>query len=193
MTARRKFDHDEAARLYETGLSVHVIAKRLGVTSGPVWRAIRGQVSMRPAPSQKFDPSEAAAMYASGMSAPKIAREFGVATHAVQSALRRLGVPSRSIGEARSLDARPSRLNAYGYVMLRVGKRRYRPEHRVIAEKALGRPLRPDEHVHHINCRRADNRNNNLLICSPSYHNELHARMRKHPYWSKFDNSQGDC
>lgn len=135
----------------------------------------------------KFDWKEAAEMYTSGLSAPKVAEKLGVTHRAVFNALRKLGVPTRSIGEDRSRRAKATRINAYGYVMVRVGKRAYRLEHRMIAERILGRPLRENEHVHHINCDRTDNRNENLLICTREYHNALHARMRKHPYWSTLE------
>ena len=66
---------------------------------------------------------------------------------------------------------------SYGYIRIYQGHGKYRPEHCLIAEEALGRPLRQDEVVHHINGIRDDNRPQNLLVCTRSYHQWLERRM----------------
>ena len=50
-------------------------------------------------------------------------------------------------------------------------------EHRLIAEKMLGRTLNSDEAVHHINGNRKDNRAGNLRVMSDSAHKSLHAKQ----------------
>lgn len=52
-------------------------------------------------------------------------------------------------------------------------------EHRMIAERAIGKPLPDNAEIHHINGIPDDNRNSNLVICpSHEYHMMIHARTR---------------
>lgn len=54
-----------------------------------------------------------------------------------------------------------------GYIVTTV-KGRQIPEHRLMMERRLGRPLTPNETVHHKNGQRADNRDENLELWSRS-------------------------
>ena len=56
-----------------------------------------------------------------------------------------------------------------GYVM----------EHRYVVEKYLGRILRDDEIVHHIDGNKRNNAIENLMVMTQSEHAKLHARLRK--------------
>jgi hypothetical protein len=49
-------------------------------------------------------------------------------------------------------------------------------EHRVVIEQKIGRYLRPDEQVHHINHIKNDNRIENLMVVSHKEHRKMHLK-----------------
>jgi HNH endonuclease len=59
-----------------------------------------------------------------------------------------------------------------GYVVLTI------LEHRYVMEQHLGRALRRDEHVHHLNGVRDDNRLENLALMTHSDHSRLTSKNR---------------
>jgi len=70
----------------------------------------------------------------------------------------------------------PTRTDSAGYVVIAIDGRAEK-EHRLVVAAALGRPLRSDEVVHHVNGIRADNRAENLRLLSLAEHTRLHRRQ----------------
>ena len=60
-----------------------------------------------------------------------------------------------------------------------VARRRQRYLHRLVMEILLGRTLRPDEHVHHLDGNKANNRPSNLQLLSAGAH--MSQTNRRHP------------
>jgi hypothetical protein len=50
-------------------------------------------------------------------------------------------------------------------------------EHRLMAERMLGRLLHFGETVHHINECKSDNRGVNLFVCTREEHDKAHGQM----------------
>lgn len=67
-----------------------------------------------------------------------------------------------------------------GYVLVYIGPKKYRKEHDLVVEKALGREIVKPEMVHHINLVRADNDVKNLILLADEHeHRKLHAQLDK--------------
>ena len=141
------------------------------------------------------------------MSTRQIAKLAGVSASTVRFWLKCAGVVLRSISDAKhgqkpaahtvEASVRSRRKNtiagmpvvgykkrADGYVALYMPNhpdavsRGYVLQHRIVAEEKIGRRLRDDEDVHHINHDRADNRPENIQVLTHSEHLLLHSYER---------------
>ncbi len=78
----------------------------------------------------------------------------------------------------KPLEEKTWRITRRGYLSTTVRRKRIL-QHRWFMEKHIGRPLRPDEKVHHINGVKTDNRISNLVIVGDSEHSKTYKQLLK--------------
>jgi len=69
----------------------------------------------------------------------------------------------------------------YKYCLIKVTDNEWEYEHRMIAEKNIGRPLLSNEIAHHINKDTLDNRPENIAVLTLSDHSKLHCQFDNAP------------
>jgi hypothetical protein len=117
------------------------------------------------------------ARYRAGATLEELARDHDVTGPTIRAHLQKLGTPIRcrhARGDRHGWWRGGRTIDSHGYVRRWVDRddpfyvmanaSGYVLEHRLVAAQNLGRPLRRDEQVHHLNGDRADNRLENLQL-----------------------------
>lgn len=172
------------AAAYLLGAGLYALAERFSCDPSAIKTQLRrAGVSMRPAhrPRRKWSVEQTAKMvqrWNAGESQTSIARAMSTTPLLVSRQLTQAGIEV----VRRAANPRGSRhgmwrgghIRLHGYVAVHVPrdhrfaamamKGGYVLEHRLVMAESLGRPLRANESVHHINGKRDDNRIENLQL-----------------------------
>ena len=192
-----KLTPDELRKLYVVqGLSQETIADQFGVTQVTVGNYLRRyRIPIRPSCGKKsffLDEKEIREMYLEKkMTVDEISKVLGCSDTTVRHNLMDFGI-YRSPEEAGALRLERNKtryaqqLVHRGYRLIRktdhpsADKNGYVPEHRLVAEASIGRPLTLVEEVHHINMRKSDNVIENLAVLpNGSVHHVLHKYLER--------------
>lgn len=183
MSARRFTDQQEIeiGQAYLSGESLKRIAARLDCPVVSVRNALRrvGVETRGNNVPKKWYPQEVERLrylHERGLSQKALAAEFGTSDKAIVNQLKTMGIfiPRKGTGADHPFWKGGRITTPGGYSLVRpseedsavapVNSSGYILEHRLIMGKSLGRPLRSDETVHHINGDKSDNRLENLQL-----------------------------
>ena len=154
--------NNAAVSLYLSGLSVGDVAGKIGLPKSSARKIISDAGIMR----TRSDGLKLA--NTNGRGAAKLRGRKRTYTSDVHRRIVEAAVASRRA------KAKGTRVNSNGYHEFTMGPDAGRNVHAVKMEKRIGRRLKPDECVHHIDGNKLNNEENNLALLTISGHARLH-------------------
>lgn len=176
-----KLSHETLYELYIIrGKPMHEIAKELGVAVGTVYNYLKNYGIKTRNRSEAFESLKIRGWEYPDSAKKKISNSRKGKKHSEETKRRLSEV--KKIG---GIGYKKKRSDGYIYIYFpdhpKSTKDGYIMEHDLIMECLIGRHLRDDEVVHHVNKIRDDNRKENLQLMTKSEHASLHLKER----WNK--------
>src|SRR3990167_8701459 len=179
---RSKIPHNEVIKRYLNGESSVKIAKIAGISATGIIRILRfNNISRRPKElaerlRRKYNYEAIVKDYNSGMFLGDVAKKYHCDPPGIDSILKRMSV-KKMHGVRKGKDHAQwkggIRKDVHGYLVQKEGK-----THRIILERYLGRKLKIDEQIHHIDGNKKNNELDNLSIFSKEHHNRFETFLR---------------
>lgn len=156
-----RFNVDSAVEMYLLGDSLKVVAKEYGVSISTVRYHLHKRGVLRTV-------SAALKEHYSKNQSPLLGSKRKPHTDEAKIKMS-LAQMARWDGKAKGTTLKPN-----GYVEFTTGSNKGRLVHTVVMEEFLGRTVRGDECVHHIDRNRSNNSIDNLAVMTKSAHSRLH-------------------
>lgn len=130
--------------------------------------------------SLHLNASEVARLYQDErVDAKRIGEMMGVSGAVVRNHLRDRGINVRGRGEFCRIRAMGRIVRREEYLAIKTGENRHGVMlHRHLMEQHLGRKLKRDDVVHHVNGNKHDNRLENLQVMTRSAHTKFHRNQK---------------
>ena len=171
-----KFALEEA---YKTQGTLSKTAEYFGVSKKLILNYMKKFELDRNPMKTQLNVSEIARLFRNGKTIKELAQKYSVSEYIIKNRLREKGVDTDTFHKGY-------RIKDSGYIVVlrhehpRANKQGYIEEHTLIMEEHIGRYLKENEVVHHVNGNKGDNRVENLKLMTAFQHKCMHSsRERK--------------